>query len=175
MPVPAVMVSCGEKEQKPNIITVAWVGTVCSEPPIISVSIRPSRHSASIIDKTGELVVNIPSLKQARATDLCGVISGRDKDKFKEAGLTPASALKVGCPIIAECPIGIECKVIKRTELGTHVMYLAEVVAVQVTTSLLRKNKLEIEKAGLFAYAHGNYHELGRLIGHFGFSVRKKK
>lgn len=175
-PAPAVLVSCGgTKEFKPNLITIAWAGTVCTNPPMLSISVRPERHSCDIIKKTGEFVVNLPTVKQAKATDWCGVVSGRDHDKFEKTGLTPAPALKVGCPIALECPVNIECRVTQRLELGSHDPFIAEVVAVQVSESLIdAKGKLCLEKAGLIAYVHGAYFELGRYLGHFGFSVRKK-
>lgn len=175
-PVPAVLVSCGgTKEWKPNLITIAWAGTVCTNPPMLSISIRPERHSYDIIKKTGEFVVNLPTVKEAKVTDWCGVVSGRDHDKFEKTGLTSAPALQVSCPIVQECPVNIECRVTQTLELGSHVMFLAEVVAVQVSDTLIdAKNKLCLEKAGLIAYVHGAYFELGRYLGHFGFSVRKK-
>lgn len=174
-PVPVVMLTCRSKGGKPNIITVAWAGTICSDPPMLSVSIRPTRHSYHIIKESGEFVVNIPSSRLAAIVDTCGVISGSKVDKFKETGLTPMPAKKVKVPIIAECPVNIECRVRKSMELGTHVLFLAEIVAVQVSSHLItRDGKLDLEKAGLIAYAHGNYYALGKDLGYFGFSVRKK-
>lgn len=195
-PVPAVLVSCGgtkewtrakrerpreceavtEGNSNPNLITIAWAGTVCTNPPMLSISVRPERHSYNIIKQTGEFVVNLPTVKQTRATDWCGVVSGRDHDKFEKTGLTPAPALKTGCPIVLECPVNIECKVVQTLELGSHVMLIAEVVAVQVSENLIdAKGKLLLEKAGLIAYVHGAYVSLGSYLGHFGFSIRKKK
>jgi flavin reductase (DIM6/NTAB) family NADH-FMN oxidoreductase RutF len=176
-PVPAVLVSCGgTKEWKPNLITIAWAGTVCTNPPMLSISVRPERHSYDIIKKTGEFVVNVPSAKQVKVTDWCGVVSGRDHDKFEKTGLTPAPALKVECPIVLECPLNIECRVTQTLELGSHVMFIAEVVAVQASSELIdAKGKLCLEKAGLIAYVHGAYFALGQYLGHFGFSIRKKK
>lgn len=175
-PAPAVLVSCGGSAGwKPNLITVAWAGTVCTNPPMLSISVRPERHSYPIIRQTSEFVVNLPTSRQTKATDWCGVVSGRDHDKFEKTGLTPAPSLKVGCPIALECPVNIECKVRQTLELGSHTMFIAEVVAVQVSESLIdAKGKLCLEKAGLIAYVHGAYFELGRYLGHFGFSVRKK-
>jgi flavin reductase (DIM6/NTAB) family NADH-FMN oxidoreductase RutF len=175
-PVPVVLVSCGgTKAWKPNLITIAWAGTVCTNPPMLSISVRPERHSCDIIRETGEFVVNLPTAKQIRLTDWCGVVSGRDHDKFAETGLTPAPALNVNCPIVLECPVNIECRVVHALELGSHVMSVAEVVAVQVSEALIdSKGKLLLEEAGLIAYVHGAYVELGRHLGHFGFSVRKK-
>jgi flavin reductase (DIM6/NTAB) family NADH-FMN oxidoreductase RutF len=161
-PVPVVLVSCGgTKGWKPNLITIAWIGSVCSDPPMLSISVRPERYSHDIIKTTGEFVVNVPSADQAKTTDWCGVVSGRETDKFSAGGITAAPALKVGCPIVAECPLNIECRIKKSLPLGSHTLFLAQVVAVQ--------------KAGLIAYAHGHYFALGRHLGHFGFSVRKTK
>lgn len=175
-PVPAVLVSCGGTgEWKPNLITIAWVGNICSEPPMLSISVRPERYSHQIIKTTGEFVVNVPSLKQARAVDWCGVVSGRDEDKFVGAGLTATPALQLRCPIVQECPLNIECRVRKSWELGSHTLFIAEVVAVQVSSSLLdARRRLRLEKGGLIAYAHGEYFALGRRLGSFGFSVRKR-
>ena len=176
-PVPAVLVSCGGTQGwKPNLITIAWTGTVCSEPPMLSISVRPERYSHEIIKNTGEFVVNVPSLREARALDWCGVVSGRDADKFAVSGLTPATAIKLQSPIVRECPINIECRIRQSIPLGSHTLFLAEVVAVQVTSSLIdAKGRLCLEKGGLVAYAHGHYFTLGRCLGHFGFSVRKSK
>jgi len=174
-PLPVVLISCGGTEQwQPNIITIAWTGSVCSDPPMLSISVRPERYSYEIIETTREFAVNVPSLSQARTTDWCGMVSGRKVDKFAESGLTPAQALKVQCPIILECPINIECRVRQALPLGTHTMFLAEVVAVQVTSTLLdARGKFRLDKAGLLAYGLGQYFALGPVIGHFGFSVRK--
>ena len=174
-PVPAVLVSCGGTEGwKPNLITIAWAGNVCSEPPMLSISIRPERYSYEIIQATQEFVVNVPSLRQAKALDWCGMVSGRNVDKFAGTGLTPALALKVRCPIILECSLNIECRVKTSLNLGSHRMFVAEVVAVQASASLLdARGQLRLEKGGLLAYAHGQYFALGRCLGRFGFSVRK--
>ncbi len=176
-PVPAVLVSCGgARGWKPNLITIAWAGNVCSEPPLLSISVRPERYSYDIIETTREFVVNVPSLGQAKAVDWCGVVSGRSEDKFAGAGLTPAAALKVQCPIVMECPLNIECRVRESLKLGSHTMFVAEVVAVQVTSSLIdTKGRLRLEKGGLLAFAHGQYFALGRCVGRFGFSVQKHK
>ena len=175
-PVPAVLVSCGGmREWKPNLITIAWVGNVCSEPPLLSISVRPERYSHEIIRTTREFVVNVPSLRQTRAVDWCGVVSGRSVEKFTGAGLTPAPALKVDCPIVLECPLNIECRVRKTLELGSHTLFVAEVVAVQVSSALIdARGRLRLEKGGLLAFAHGEYFALGRRLGRFGFSVRKR-
>jgi flavin reductase (DIM6/NTAB) family NADH-FMN oxidoreductase RutF len=176
-PVPAVLVSCGGTAGwEPNLITIAWAGSVCTNPPMLSISVRPERHSFNIIKQTGEFVVNLPTVDQAKATDWCGIVSGRDNNKFKKTGLTAAPSLNVRCPIVLECPVNIECRVKKILKLGSHTMFIAEVVGVQISDSLLdRKGKLCLEKAGLVAFMHGEYFELGPAIGHFGFSVRKKK
>ena len=176
-PVPAVLVTCGGVQGwKPNLITIAWIGNVCSEPPMLSISVRPERYSYEIIRTTGEFVVNVPSLQQARATDWCGMVSGRSVDKFAHTGLTPAKALKVLCPIVLECPLNIECRVQKSLKLGSHTMFVAQVLAVQVSAALLdTRGRLRLEKGGLLAFAHGQYFALGRSIGRFGFSVRKRK
>ena len=143
---------------------------------MLSISVRPERYSYEIIRTTGEFVVNVPSLRQARAVDWCGVVSGRDTDKFAGSKLTPAPALKLGSPIVLECPLNIECRVRKSLELGSHTLFLAEVVAVQVSAALVdTKGRLGLEKGGLLAFAHGEYFELGRRIGSFGFSVRKRR
>ena len=176
-PAPPVLVSCGgQRGWKPNLITIAWAGNVCSDPPLLSVSVRPERYSFEIIKTTREFVVNVPSLRQAKAVDWCGVVSGRNEDKFARAGLTPAPALKVGCPIVLECPLNIECRVRKSLNLGSHTLFVAEIVAVQVTAALIdAQGRLRLEKGGLLAFAHGRYFALGRCIGRFGFSVQKRK
>jgi flavin reductase (DIM6/NTAB) family NADH-FMN oxidoreductase RutF len=176
-PVPVVLVTCGGGgEVKSNIITIAWTGSVCSDPPMLSISVRPERYSYGIIQATGEFVVNVPNRRQARVTDWCGMVSGSRVDKFTETGLTAAPALQVKCPIILECPINIECRVRQTVPLGTHTLFLAEVLAVQVTSSLLdAKGKFRLDKAGLLAYGLGQYFAVSPEIGSFGFSVRKRK
>lgn len=176
-PAPPILVSCGGmQEWKPNLITIAWAGNVCSDPPMVSISVRPERYSHEIIRATREFVVNVPTLSQARAVDWCGVVSGRNEDKFAATGLTPSPSLKVRPPIVLECPINIECRVKKSLELGTHTMFVAEVVAVQVSAELMdKKGALRLDKCGLLAFAHGLYFVLGRRIGRFGFSVRKRR
>lgn len=176
-PVPAVLVSCGGMQGwTPNLITIAWTGNVCSEPPMLSISVRPERHSYEIIEKTRQFVVNVPSLRQARAVDWCGVVSGSSVDKFAGTGLTAAPALKVGCPIVLECPVNIECGVSQSLKLGSHTLFVAEILAVQVSAELVdARGRLRLEKGGLLAFAHGEYFAVGRRIGRFGFSVRKPK
>ncbi len=176
MPVPAVMLSCARAEAPPNIITVAWAGTVCSDPPMLSVSIRPQRHSFGIIHETREFVVNIPSAAQVAVTDTCGVISGATVDKFAATGLTHAASKTIHAPGIVECPINLECRVNREIDLGSHVMFIAEITGVQVASALVnREGRLAIERAGLITFAHGHYYQLGAWLGHFGFSVRRKK
>jgi len=174
-PVPVVLVSCGGTPGwRPNLITIAWTGSVCSDPLMLSISVRPERYSYDIIETTKEFAVNIPSVRQAKATDWCGMVSGRNEDKFAATGLTPGPALKVGCPIVLECPLNIECRVQQSIKLGSHTMFLAEVVAVQVSSDLLdARGRLRLEKAGLLAFAVGQYFALGRSLGRFGFSVQK--
>ena len=174
-PVPAVMVSCADKEGRSNIITVAWAGTVCSSPAMVSISIRPERFSYHMIRETGEFVVNLTTEKLVRAADLCGVKSGRDTDKWKLAGLTPEKASRVAAPLIAESPVNIECRVTDMIPLGSHHMFLGEVLAVQVDASLLDRNgRLDLQKAEPAVYSHGEYYGLGKLAGTFGYSVRKQ-
>ena len=170
MPLPVVLVTTIDQDGKPNIVTVAWAGTVCSDPPMLSISLRPTRYSHPLICRTGEFVVNIPSTAQAYATDKCGVLSGRDVDKFAMMHLTPGPAEAVRPPII------MECRARKTMELGSHTLFIAEVVAMQVSAHLVAKGgRLQIEKANLLAFAHGHYHALGKHLGNFGFSVRRRR
>ena len=170
------MVTCMKKGARANIITVAWAGTICSDPPMLSISIRKATHSHGIIMGTKEFVVNVPSVDQIQATDLCGVISGRDEDKFARTGLTPGEASTVEAPIIVECPLNLECKVQRVIELGSHTMFLAEVTAVQASEwAITGTDRLALEKAGLATFAHGEYYALGKKIGFFGYSVRRRK
>jgi len=175
-PVPAVMVSCGDKNEK-NIITIAWTGIVNTNPPMTYVSVRKERHSHDIIKRTGEFVINLTTENLAFATDYCGVKSGRDVDKFKEQNLTPSESKVVSCPSIEESPVNIECKVTEIKELGSHDMFLAEIVSVSVDESLMdEKGRLCLEEAGLIAYNHGHYFGLKKNeIGKFGYSVMKPK
>lgn len=175
-PLPAVMVSCQRPGEKPNIITVAWAGTVCSSPAMLSVSVRKERFSHDILTETGEFVVNLVTKKLAFATDYCGVRSGRDVDKYKEMGLTPQTSLHVAPPGIMESPVNLECKVKQVIPLGSHDMFLAEVVGVTVDESYIdEKGTFHLNDAGLVAYSHGKYFELGKQIGSFGYSVKKRK
>ena len=174
-PVPAVMVSVAEKEGKSNIITVAWAGTVCTNPPMLTISVRPERYSYHMIQETGEFVVNLTTENLAFATDYCGVKSGRDTDKWRDMNLTREPASKVSVPLIKECPVNLECKVVRVDELGSHHMFLAEVVAVDVDESYMdEKDTFHLIKAKPLAYCHGRYYGLGELLGSFGYSVKKK-
>ena len=175
-PLPAVMISCARAGEKPNIITAAWVGTICSDPAMVSVSIRPERYSYDIIRETGEFVINLTTEELAYATDYCGVRSGRDVDKFREMGLTPGKAQHLSlAPVILESPVNIECRVTEVKELGSHHMFLARVLGVSVDEAYLNeKGRFELNETGLIAYSHGTYLTLGKPCGSFGFSVRKK-
>lgn len=174
-PVPVVMVTCQNSSNKANIITIGWAGTICSEPPMVSISVRPNRHSYKLIKESGEFVINIPSKKLAKETDLCGVISGSKCDKFHETGLTPGKSNSVKAPIIMECPINLECKVKQEIPLGSHNMFLAEITSVQVSKEYIDADgKFLTDKANLLGYAHGAYVPLGKQLGTFGFSVKKK-
>ena len=174
-PVPAVMVSCGSR--KPNIITIAWTGIVNSNPPMTYISVRKERYSHNIIENTGEFVINLCSEELAFATDFCGVRSGRDTDKFKEMKLTPERAEIVRCPMIKESPVNIECRVREIIELGSHDMFIADILKVHVDEQYIdRSGRIRLDQASLVAYNHGEYFGLKRQpIGKFGFSVMKQK
>lgn len=175
-PLPAVMVSCQRPGEKPNIITLAWAGTICSDPAMVSISVRPERYSYDIIKETGEFVINLTTKELTRATDFCGVKSGRDIDKFKEMHLTPLTSQKISAPGIAESPVCIECKVESSRLLGSHEMFIANVVAVTVDDSFIDdKGKFWLNNCDLMAYSHGEYFTLGEKLGKFGYSVQKKK
>ena len=175
-PLPAVMVSVADEKGEANILTVAWTGTICSDPAMLYISVRPQRHTYHMIRETGEFVVNLTTERLAKATDWCGVRSGRDMDKWKEMHLTKGKAKALSyAPIIEESPVNIECKVTEVKELGTHHMFLAEVKAVQVDERYLDENgKFQLNATGLLAYSHGEYLSLGKSLGTFGWSVRKK-
>ena len=184
-PLPAVMVSTADKAGNSNILTIAWTGTVCTNPPMAYISVRPERYSYHMIRESGEFVINLTTKKLARATDYCGVRSGKDVDKWKECHLTKGttSTLKYA-PVIEEAPVNIECKVKSIQELGSHHMFLAEVTAVQVDESYMdAKGKFDLNRTGLIAYSHGEYLDLGKKLGTFlgkklgtfGYSVRKKQ
>lgn len=176
-PVPAVLVSCAGPDIRPNVFTVAWTGTVCSDPAMLSVSIRPERYSYEIIRKTGEFAVNLTTKALVRAVDFCGVRSGRDVDKFKETGLTPIKAPNLEyAPLIAESPVNIECKVTEVKPLGSHDMFLAKIVGVEADKKYMDENgRFDLNKTELIVYSHGTYMSLGKPLGTFGFSVKKKK
>ena len=174
-PVPAVLVTSGTLE-KPNVATVAWTGIVNSEPPMTYISLRKSRHSHTIISQTGEFVINLTTGSLTKATDACGVYTGAKMDKLKAYSLTPEQASKVSAPTIAQSPVSLECRVTEVKELGSHDMFLAEIVAVDVEEGLLDENgKLDLRKANLICYSHGDYIQMGKRIGSFGYSVKKKK
>ena len=174
-PAPAAMISVADAEGNTNIITAAWTGNICSDPPMAYVSIRPERFSYHMVEDTGCFVINLTTKKLARATDYCGVRSGRNEDKWKTAGLTPEPADFVKAPLIKECPVNIECQVAGQIELGSHTMFIGKVLAVHVDEAYMDKNgRFDLAASGLVAYAHGEYLELGKRIGTFGFSVKKK-
>ena len=175
-PLPAVMVSTADCGGNANIITIAWTGTVCTNPPMIYISVRPERYSYNMIKESSEFVINLTTRELMKAADFCGVRSGRDTDKWKQCGLTqkPASSLKYA-PVIAESPVNIECRVEKIEELGSHHMFLARVTAVQTDEAYMDRNgRFELNRAGLVAYSHGEYLALGKKLGTFGCSVKKK-
>ncbi len=172
-PLPAVMVSVSGKDGKNNILTIAWAGTVCSDPPMVSISVRPERYSYHMLKETGEFVINLTTKELAFATDYCGVKSGRDVDKFRKLHLTPLPAKVVQAPLIAESPVNIECQVTEVKPLGTHDMFLAKVAAVHVDETYMdEKNKFHLEEAEPIVYSHGAYYTIGNLLGTFGYSVK---
>ncbi len=176
-PLPAVMVSTADRNGEDNIITVAWTGTVCTNPAMLYISVRPERYSYHMIRESGEFAVNLTTERLAKATDWCGVRSGRDADKWKETGLTRGKAERLQfAPVIEECPVNIECRVTEVKELGSHHMFLAEVLAVQAEEECMREDgKFELNSAGLIAYSHGEYFSLGESHGRFGWSVKMQK
>lgn len=176
-PLPAVMVSVADKKGETNIITVAWTGTICTNPAMVYISVRPERYSYHMLKETGEFVLNLTTKKLARAADYCGVRSGRDVDKWKEMNLTKGKAETLEfAPVIMESPVNIECRVTEVKELGSHHMFLAEVQSVQVSETFMDENgKFDLNKTELIAYSHGEYLETGKVLGTFGYSVKKKK
>ena len=176
-PLPALMVSCGDRPENYNIITVGWTGTICSDPPMCYISVRKERYSHKIIMDSGEFVLNLTTEALAKATDWCGVRSGKDHNKFKEMHLTPEQGQIVKAPLIAESPLNIECKIVEVKELGSHDMFIANVVAVNADEKLIDKNTgaFQLNHAHPLAYSHGKYYGLGEKIGSFGFSVAKRK
>ena len=175
-PLPAVLVTCGTTPEEYNMLTIAWTGTICTEPPMCYISVRKERHSYDIIRRTGEFVINLTTEEMARATDWCGVRSGRNEDKWKTTGLTPMANPHVSAPIIAESPLSICCRVREVKELGSHDMFIADVVGVEADDRYIdpETGKFSLDKANPIVYSHGEYYTLGNLIGHFGWSVRKK-
>ena len=175
-PLPVVMVTVQDKKGQKNIITVAWAGTVCTNPPMVSISVRPERYSHKILTETGEFVINLTTEKLAWATDYCGVKSGRDIDKFKVTGLTALQGKEVNAPLIEEAPVNIECKVKEIRHLGSHDMFIAEVVAVHADEAYMdERGKFDLSKARPIVYSHGEYYALGKRCGTFGYSVKQKK
>ena len=174
-PLPVVMVSVADKEGKSDIVTVAWAGTICTNPPMVSISVRPERFSHHMLMETGEFVINLTTKELVYATDYCGVKSGRDVDKWKEMNLTPVMGNVVKVPCIAESPVNIECKIVKVEKLGSHDMFTAEVVAVQVDDAYMdEKNSFHLSQANPIVYSHGEYYLLGEKLGRFGYSIQKK-
>ncbi len=175
-PVPAVLVTVADREGNSNIFTVAWAGTICTNPPMLSISVRPERHSYHMMKETGEFVVNLTTESMAWAADYCGVRSGRDVDKWKETGLTPEKANVVNVPVIKESPVNIECRVVKLEELGSHHMFIADIVAVDVDEAYMdEKDTFHLSMAKPLAYSHGRYYGMGEELGSFGYSVRKQE
>lgn len=172
-PVPPTLISCGTVEA-PNAFTVAWTGIINTKPPMTYISVRPSRFSYELIKNSGEYVINLPPSTLVRTVDMCGVKSGKDIDKFKTFGLTAEKSFEVGAPSIAECPVSIECRVKEIIPLGTHDMFISDIVGISVNEELMNKNgKLCLDRAGLMAYIHGEYFTIGKKIGSFGYSVKK--
>jgi flavin reductase (DIM6/NTAB) family NADH-FMN oxidoreductase RutF len=174
-PLPVVLVACQGRDGPPNLLTVVWTGIVCSRPPLLAIAVTPERHSHALLLETGRFSVNLPTTALVRAVDLCGVTSGRDVDKWQRTGLTPAAGTTGGPPLVAECPVNLECRVARRLELGSHTLFIAEIEQVHVAAALIDgKGRLALERAGLLSWCHGHYYALGRQLGHFGFSVRRK-
>ena len=175
-PLPAVLVTVADENGKDNIITVAWAGTVCTNPPMVSISVRPERYSYAMLCETKEFVINLTTEKMAFATDYCGVKSGRDVDKFKETKLTREQASHVGAPLIKESPVSIECRVREIQELGSHSLFLADVLAVHVESDYMdEKVTFDLDKAQPMVYSHGEYYGIGKRLGTFGYSIKKRR
>lgn len=176
-PLPAVMVSCGETPEEYNIVTIGWVGTICSEPPMCYISVRKSRLSHEIISRTKAFVINLTTKDLAKVTDWCGVKSGRDFNKFEETKLTPIKAEKVNAPMILESPLNIECEVMEIKELGSHDMFISKVVNINADKKLInpKTNSFELEKANLLTYSHGKYYTIGEKLGFFGYSIQRRR
>jgi len=175
-PLPAVLVSVSNQEGKDNLLTIAWAGTICTNPPMVSISVRPERYSYDMIKQTGEFVINLTTKDMVFATDYCGVVSGRDVDKWEKTGLHKLPGEKVKVPYIKESPVSIECKVKKVEELGSHHMFIADVVAVHCEDAYMdENNSFCLDKAEPLVYSHGKYYAMGEELGKFGYSIRKKK
>lgn len=176
-PLPAVMVSCGETPEEYNIVTIGWVGTICSEPPMCYISVRKSRLSHEIISRTKAFVINLTTKDLAKVTDWCGVKSGRDFNKFEETKLTPIKAEKVNAPMILESPLNIECEVVEIKELGSHDMFISKVVNINADKKLInpKTNSFELEKTNLLTYSHGKYYTIGEKLGFFGYSIQRRR
>lgn len=171
-PLPAVLVSCG-KGRRANIITLAWAGTLCSNPPQVGLGVRPGRHSHGLIQELGEFVVNLPTASQVEWVDHCGMVSGRDEDKWADCGFTRAPGTAGDVPLIAECPVNLECKLRQTLSLGSHDLFVGEVVAIQLDEDVLdERRRLDPSKVDTFAYMSGDYRRVGELLGTFGFSKR---
>jgi flavin reductase (DIM6/NTAB) family NADH-FMN oxidoreductase RutF len=176
-PLPAALISCGDLEGVKNLLTISWLGTICSDPPMCYISVRPERFSHELIRQSGEFVINLTTTEMARVTDWCGVKSGRNFDKFKECGLTPLRATVVKCPVVAESPISIECRVREIKPLGSHDMFIADVVNIIADDRYIdaETGAFSLAASGIMAYSHGTYYSLGKRIGKFGWSVMKPK
>lgn len=176
-PLPAALITVGETPQEWNALTVAWIGTICSDPAMLSISVRPERHSFPILMRTMEFTVNLTTVDMARATDWCGVRSGADYDKWKETGLVPIPGEKVASPTIEQSPVSIECRVKSTMDLGTHTMFIADVLNVRVDDKYMdpETGRFKLEEANLLVYVHGHYYGLGEMLGKFGFSVQGEK
>lgn len=175
-PLPAILVTVADEQGKDNVLTIAWAGTVCSTPAMVSISVKPQRYSYEMIRKTGEFVINLTTEKLAAATDFCGVRSGRDVDKFERMHLTRIPCKYVKVPMIEESPVCIECRVVDTKEYGSHCVFTAEVLAVHVDEAYMdERGKFDLSAAKPLAYSHGEYYSLGKRLGKFGFSVKKKK
>ncbi len=174
-PLPAVLVSTADRAGKQNLFTVGWTGTICSDPAMVSISVRPQRYSYHMIEETGEFVINLTTKALTYAADYCGVKSGRDENKWESVHLTPVEGKKVKAPYILESPVNIECKVTQKIPLGTHDMFLAQVVMVHVSEEFLdEKGKFHLERANPIVYSHGTYFALGEELGSFGYSIKKR-
>lgn len=176
-PLPAVLVGCGDTPENYNLITIAWTGTLCTDPPVCYISVRPERHSYALIRKSGDFTINLTTSVMAKAVDWCGVRSGRDHDKWKECGLTPGPSHQISSPVVMESPVNIECRVKEILELGCHHAFVSEVVNIQVSSHLIdpATGKFNLVDANLLAYVHGTYRFIGKKAGSFGFSVKKAR